>query len=136
MEFYSLSKSYNLTGARISFVIGNQKIVDKFRSVRTQFDYGVFLPIQYGAAAALNGPQDAVLAQCEEYERRNQAFCGGLRGFQVGGAQVSEKHCGFVINTGDATAEDVTELIRQVAERVKAQSGVTLEPEVKLLGEF
>ena len=79
VEFYSLSKSYNLTGARISFVIGNQKIVDKFRSVRTQFDYGVFLPIQYGAAAALNGPQDAVLAQCEEYERRNQAFCGGLR---------------------------------------------------------
>ena len=60
----------------------------------------------------------------------------GLRGFQVGGAQVSEKHCGFVINTGDATADDVTELIRQVAERVKAQSGVTLEPEVKLLGEF
>ena len=48
----------------------------------------------------------------------------------------SEKLCGFVINTGDATAEDVTELIRQVAERVKAQSGVTLEPEVKLLGEF
>ncbi len=44
----------------------------------------------------------------------------GLRGFQVGGAQVSEKHCGFVINTGDATAEDVTELIRQVAERVKS----------------
>lgn len=42
VEFYSLSKSYNLTGARISFVIGNQKIVDKFRSVRTQFDYGVF----------------------------------------------------------------------------------------------
>ena len=79
VEFYSLSKSYNLTGARISFVIGNQKIVDKFRSVRTQFDYGVFLPVQYGAAAALNGPQDAVLAQCEEYERRNQAFCGGLR---------------------------------------------------------
>ena len=60
----------------------------------------------------------------------------GLRGFQVGGAQVSEKHCGFVSNSGDATAEDVTELIRQVAERVKAQSGVTLEPEVKLLGEF
>ena len=60
----------------------------------------------------------------------------GLCGFQVGGAQVSEKHCGFVINTGDATAEDVTELIRQVAERVKAQSGVTLEPEVKRLGEF
>ena len=79
MEFYSLSKSYNLTGARISFVIGNREIVSKFRAVRTQFDYGVFLPIQYGAAAALTGPQDAVKEQCREYERRNQAFCGGLR---------------------------------------------------------
>lgn len=79
VEFYSLSKSYNLTGARISFVIGNREIVDKFRAVRTQIDYGVFLPVQYGAAAALNGPQDTVKAQCEEYERRNQALCGGLR---------------------------------------------------------
>lgn len=60
----------------------------------------------------------------------------GLRGFQVGGAQVSEKHCGFVINTGDATAEDVLELIRQVSAKVRALEGVTLEPEVRLLGEF
>ena len=60
----------------------------------------------------------------------------GLRGFQVGGAQVSEKHCGFVVNTGDATAEDVLELIRQVSEKVRALEGVTLEPEVRLLGEF
>ena len=74
VEFYSLSISYNLTGARISFVIGNREIVSKFRAVRTQFDYGVVLPIQYGAAAALTGPQDAVKEQCREYERRNQAF--------------------------------------------------------------
>lgn len=60
----------------------------------------------------------------------------GLRGFQVGGAQVSEKHCGFVVNTGDATAEDVLELIRQVSAKVRALEGVTLEPEVRLLGEF
>ena len=60
----------------------------------------------------------------------------GLRGFQVGGAQVSEKHCGFVVNTGDATAEDVLELIRQVSATVRALEGVTLEPEVRLLGEF
>lgn len=79
VEFYSLSKSYNLTGARISFVVGNSRIVDKFRAVRTQIDYGVFLPIQYGAAAALSGPQDAVREQCREYERRNHAFCQGLR---------------------------------------------------------
>lgn len=58
----------------------------------------------------------------------------GLRGFQVGGAQVSEKHCGFVINKGDATAEDVKELIRQVQKEVKAQFDVDLEPEVIFLG--
>ena len=60
----------------------------------------------------------------------------GLRGFQVGGAQVSEKHCGFVINKDQATAAEVRELIRQVSERVRENSGVTLEPEVKMLGEF
>ena len=79
VEFYSLSKSYNLTGARISFVVGNKEIVSKFKTVRSQIDYGVFKPVQYGAVAALNGPQDAVLAQCEEYERRNHALCGCLR---------------------------------------------------------
>lgn len=60
----------------------------------------------------------------------------GLRGFQVGGAQVSEKHCGFVINKENATAEDVCELIRRVKEIVYEKFGVTLEPEVKFLGEF
>lgn len=60
----------------------------------------------------------------------------GLRGFTVGGAQVSEKHCGFVVNRGDATAEDVWTLICEVKRRVKAASGVELEPEVKLLGNF
>lgn len=60
----------------------------------------------------------------------------GLRGFQVGGAQVSEKHCGFVINKDHATAAEIAELIRQVSEKVEAQFGVKLEPEVKRLGEF
>lgn len=60
----------------------------------------------------------------------------GLRGFSVGGAQVSEKHCGFVVNKGNATAEDVLELIREVQEQVKKQFGVELEPEVKFLGEI
>lgn len=60
----------------------------------------------------------------------------GLRGYRVGGAQVSEKHCGFVINTGDATAEDVCSLMKHVTETVYEKFGVTLEPEVKFLGEF
>ena len=58
----------------------------------------------------------------------------GLRGFSVGDAQVSEKHCGFVINRGNATASEIMELIQEVQKRVYEQSGVRLEPEVKLLG--
>ena len=60
----------------------------------------------------------------------------GLKGFTIGGAQVSEKHCGFIINRGGATAEDLYRLICQVQERVLRQSGVKLEPEVIMLGEF
>lgn len=60
----------------------------------------------------------------------------GLRGYRVGGAQVSEKHCGFVINTGDASASDVWQLICDVQEKVYEQFQVRLEPEVKLLGNF
>lgn len=60
----------------------------------------------------------------------------GLRGFRVGGAQISEKHCGFVINTGDATAEDVVRLIRQVQDIVYEKFHVKLEPEVRFLGIF
>ncbi len=60
----------------------------------------------------------------------------GLRGFQVGDAQVSEKHCGFVINRGQATAKDVMDLMREVSAKVEEKFGVTLEPEVKRLGEF
>ena len=60
----------------------------------------------------------------------------GLRGYQVGGAQVSEKHCGFVINTGDATASDVCRLMSDVREKVMEKYKVALEPEVKFLGDF
>ncbi len=76
------------------------------------------------------------------FKRPEGCFAGkliqdaGLKGFRVGGAQVSEKHSGFVINRGGATASDVMELCRQVSERVKAQFGVELELEVKTLGEF
>ena len=60
----------------------------------------------------------------------------GLKGFSVGGAMISEKHSGFVVNYNDATAEDVMELCRQVREKVKALNGIELEMEVKRLGEF
>lgn len=60
----------------------------------------------------------------------------GLRGYRIGGAQVSEKHCGFIINVGNATAADISELMDEVVERVKEQFSVTLEPEVIRIGTF
>lgn len=79
IEFYSLSKSYNMTGMRMSFAVGNREIIREFSKVRSQIDYGIFLPIQMAAVAALTGSQDSVKEQCAEYERRNKALCGGLR---------------------------------------------------------
>ena len=60
----------------------------------------------------------------------------GLRGYSIGGAKVSDKHCGFVINAGNATAADVAEVIQEVQEKVKEKFGVTLEKEVIFLGDF
>ena len=60
----------------------------------------------------------------------------GLRGYTVGGAQVSEKHCGFVVNKGGATAADVMQLVDDVNKNVKDSSGVYLELEIKTLGAF
>lgn len=118
--------------------------------------------IVLGAVLRLKkGDQEQILARMEElkeqritkqpldlpsagstFKRPEGYFAGklimdaGLRGFTVGGAQVSEKHCGFVVNRGNATAADVWELICEVKRRVKEMTGVELEPEVKLLGDF
>lgn len=78
-EFYSLSKSFDLTGARIAFLVGNEKLVQNFKKFRSQIDYGIFTPIQYAAIAALTGPDDDVICQCEEYQKRRDALCGGMR---------------------------------------------------------
>ena len=118
--------------------------------------------IVLGAVLQLKkGDQEHILARMEElkeqritkqpldlpsagstFKRPEGYFAGklimdaGLRGFTVGGAQVSEKHCGFVVNRGNATAADVWKLICEVKRRVKEMTGVELEPEVKLLGDF
>ena len=78
-EFFSLSKSFNVTGARISFLVGNKKIIDALKLLRSQFDFGMFIPIQLGAIAALKGSLDGVKKQCKLYEERRDAFCGSLR---------------------------------------------------------
>ncbi len=118
--------------------------------------------IVLGAKIALtSGDPEEILARMEElraqrvrkqpldlpsagstFKRPEGYFAGklimdaGLRGYRVGDAQISEKHCGFVVNVGEATAEEVLALIRDVQERVRENAGVLLEPEIKLLGEF
>ena len=79
MECNSLSKSYNLTGMRTSFMLGNEALISKFRAFRSQFDYGMFRVAQIGAAAALNGPQDSVARIRRDYGVRSRALCGALR---------------------------------------------------------
>ena len=79
VEFFSLSKTFDYTGARMSFVVGNAQIVEKFSAIRSQFDYGIFLPVQYGAIAALCEPDEAVHAQCDAYEKRSRTLTEGLR---------------------------------------------------------
>lgn len=78
-EFFSLSKSFNVTGARVSFMLGRKDAVDALKLLRSQFDFGTFLPVQYGAIAALEGSNDFVKEQCGEYQRRRDALCGGFR---------------------------------------------------------
>ena len=78
VEFYSLSKSFAYTGARAGFLVGNREVVQSFRKLRSQIDYGTFLPVQYGAIAALNGPDEPVERQKAEYEARRDALCRGF----------------------------------------------------------
>ena len=103
VEFYSLSKSYNLTGARISFVVGNKAIVEKFKTLRSQIDYGIFLPIQKAAIAALTGPDDFIEKQRQEYAKKklcavrrsakDRVECTGQSGDNVCVGKDSERLC-------------------------------------------
>lgn len=79
VEFFSLSKSFNVTGARVSFLVGRPDVVAAFKKLRGQIDFGMFLPIQKMAIAALTGPLDMVKDQCALYQQRRDALCGGLR---------------------------------------------------------
>lgn len=86
-------------------------------------------PLQYPSAGS-------TFKRPEGYFAGKLIMDAGLRGYRAGGAQVSEKHCGFVINSGEATASDIRRLMEEVIAEVERQFGVTLEPEVKMLGEF
>ncbi len=78
VEFYSLSKSYNMPGWRIGFMVGNPKIIAALKKVKSYMDYGIFQPIQIAAISALNGPQECVGQINEKYRSRRDRLCEGL----------------------------------------------------------
>ena len=121
-------KGYIVLEATIALEEGNKETIkarmDELRVQRTTKQ-----PLEYPSAGS-------TFKRPEGYFAGKLIQDAGLRGFQVGGAQVSDKHCGFVINKENATAADVVELMNQVSAIVKEKFGVELEPEVKRLGEF
>lgn len=80
VEFFSLSKSFNVTGARISFLVGRPDVIAAVRKLRSQVDFGMFIPVQRAAIAALTGPRDSVRAQQDLYQQRRDVLCDGLEG--------------------------------------------------------
>jgi len=78
VEFYSLSKSYNMPGWRVGFMCGNETLVAALARMKSYLDYGMFTPIQVAAITALEGPQDCVAEICERYRLRRDVLCDGL----------------------------------------------------------
>lgn len=119
---------YVVLGAEIALREGNKEEIrakmDELKEKRVSKQ-----PLEFGSAGS-------TFKRPEGYFAGKLIEDAGLRGFRVGNAQVSEKHCGFVINRGGATAREVAELMETVAHRVEENSGVRLEPEVKKIGEF
>lgn len=121
-------KGYVVLSARVELQSGDkEKIEARMQELKVQRT--TKQPLEYPSAGS-------TFKRPEGYFAGKLISDSGLRGFQVGGAQVSEKHCGFVINKENATASDIVELMNQVIEKVQNEFGVTLEPEVRKLGEF
>ncbi len=78
VEFFTLSKSYNMPGWRIGFMVGNRKLVAALARLKSYFDYGTFTPIQVAGIAALEGPQECVSQICDIYRRRRDVLVEGL----------------------------------------------------------
>ena len=121
-------KHYFVLGAALRLKKGDQNeirsMMEELKEKRVSKQ-----PVEYPSAGS-------TFKRPEGYFAGKLIMDAGLRGFSVGGAQISEKHCGFVINKGNATAKDVTELMDETKKIVMEKFGVALEPEVKRLGQF
>ncbi|MBQ2834850.1 MAG: aminotransferase class I/II-fold pyridoxal phosphate-dependent enzyme [Clostridia bacterium] len=78
IEFNSLSKTYSMAGARIGFALGNREMIKRLKSLKSNIDFGCFIPVQLGAEAALNGPQDYIQFMRSSYQRRRDVLIDGL----------------------------------------------------------
>lgn len=121
-------KEYIVLEAELLLASGNQKEIEQ-EMARLREQRIAKQPLEYPSAGS-------TFKRPEGYFAGKLIEDAGLRGYQTGGAQVSEKHCGFVINKDHATAEDIRRLIGRVQDKVEAQSGVRLETEVRFIGEF
>lgn len=79
VEFNSLSKTYGLAGARIGFCVGNSEVVSHLKTLKSNMDYGMFLPLQQAAITAITGDQECVAQTCAAYEKRRDILCDGLK---------------------------------------------------------
>ncbi len=94
VEFYTMSKSYNMAGWRVGFCLGNPEVINALRTIKHYYDYGVFTPIQVAAVAALDGPQDCVRQASETYTSRRNTLVEGLN--RIGWPVPSPKASMFV----------------------------------------
>lgn len=121
-------RPFIVLGAVLKLTPGNkEEITAKMEELMTQRKSKQ--PLEYPSAGS-------TFKRPEGYYAGKLIMDAGLRGYRIGGAQVSEKHCGFVINRGGASAADIREVIEEVRERVKDRFHVRLEPEVIFLGDF
>lgn len=123
-----LKKGLTVLGAKLKLIPGKEEdIRARMRELKEQRT--AKQPLEYPSAGS-------TFKRPEGYFAGKLIMDAGLRGYCVGDAQVSEKHCGFVINKGNATARDVLDLIEDVKNKVYEHDGVTLEPEIKMIGKF
>ncbi len=120
-------EDYIVVGATLKLAKGDKQAIEE-RMDELAVARKTKQPLEYPSAGS-------TFKRPEGYFAGKLIMDAGLRGYQVGGAQVSEKHCGFVINKGDATAADVLQVVADVKQKVYETFGVELEPEVRMVGE-
>ncbi len=123
IEYHSLSKTYNMTGWRIGFVVGSAQILAGLGRIKTNLDSGVFQAVQYAGIEALKGPQDSVATQCKIYQERRDALVEGLNSL---GWNVTKPRATFYVWIPVLPGYNSTELVK----RLLGEAGIVTTPGV------